>query len=163
MVKVQVTDVNDNRPVFYPRQYNVSLRSGVAASGGVVAVVSAVDRDSNRFGVVSYQIVSGNGGNLFRVDPTTGEILVNQPSLAARAYRLNVSATDGAGLRAEEDAEVSILVSDKPLVFEKLRYSFSTREDVPRNTVVGSVKATSEGEFQQSITLTKQPLKIKEN
>lgn len=146
MVKIQLTDVNDNWPTFYPREYNVSLRSGTASSGSVVVVVSATDRDSGRFGTVSYQIVTGNEGNLFRIDRVTGELFLNQPSLSARGYRLNVSATDGAGLRAREDAEVSIVVMDKGPLFERTRYNFNIREDVPRNTMVGAVKATSDGE-----------------
>lgn len=146
MVKVQVTDVNDNRPVFFPREYNVSLRSGTSASGSVVVVVSAVDSDSSRFGTVTYQITSGNEGNLFRIDRNSGEIFINQPSLVARAYRLNVSVTDGAGLKGLEEAEVFVTVSDRPLMFEKLRYSFTVREDVPRNTLVGAAKASSDGE-----------------
>lgn len=146
MVKIQLTDVNDNWPTFYPREYNVSLRSGTSPSGSVAVVVSATDRDSGRFGAVTYQIVSGNEGNLFRIDRVTGEVYINQPSLSARVYRLNVSATDGAGLRAREDAEVLVTVSEKGPFFERTRYSFNVREDVPRNTMVGAVKVVTEGE-----------------
>lgn len=146
MVKIQLIDVNDNWPTFFPREYNVSLRSGTSSSGSVVVIVAATDKDSGRFGVVSYQIVSGNEGNLFRIDRMTGELFINQPSLSTRSYRLNVSATDGAGLRAREDAEVSIEVTDKGPLFERTRYSFNAREDVPRNTMVGAVKATADGE-----------------
>ncbi|KAG8311188.1 condensed mesenchymal cell proliferation [Homalodisca vitripennis] len=144
MVKVQLTDVNDNWPIFYPREYNVTLRSGVVSQGAIV-VVAASDRDSGRLGAVTYQLVSGNEGNLFRVDRTTGEVLVNRPNLPSRpgSYRLNVSATDGAGLRSLEDAEVFVTVSDKGPLFEKTSYNFNAREDVPRNTMVGAVKAIS--------------------
>ncbi|XP_054259476.1 protein dachsous-like [Macrosteles quadrilineatus] len=145
MVKIQLTDVNDNWPTFYPREYNVSLRSGTSPSGSVAVVVSATDRDSGRFGAVTYQIVSGNEGNLFRIDRVTGEVYINQPSLSARVYRLNVSATDGAGLRAREDAEVLVTVSEKGPFFERTRYNFNVREDVPRNTMVGAVKVVTEG------------------
>lgn len=58
--------------------------------------------------------------------------------------RLNVSAVDGGGLRSEMDAEVFISVIDssqRPPIFEHPRYTFSIREDVRRNTVIGSVKA----------------------
>lgn len=145
MVKIQLTDVNDNWPTFYPREYNVSLRSGTSPSGSVAVVVSATDMDSGRFGTVTYQIVSGNEGNLFRIDRVTGEVFINQPSLSARVYRLNVSATDGAGLRAQEDAEVLVTVSEKGPLFERTRYTFNAREDVPRHTMVGAVKVVTEG------------------
>ena len=51
MVKVQLTDVNDNRPSFYPHQYNVSLRENHVSSSPVVVVV-ATDKDSGTYGQV---------------------------------------------------------------------------------------------------------------
>ncbi|XP_049763937.1 protein dachsous-like, partial [Schistocerca cancellata] len=156
MVKVQLTDVNDNVPTFYPRTYNVSLPEGGGGGGGgvgvsasqpVVAVV-ATDPDSGKFGAVSYRIVAGDAAGLFRVDRSTGEIFVTQPGrLVARSqHRINVSATDGGGLRAPHDAEVFLSVSDasqRPPIFQHPRYTFSVREDAPRHSVVGSVKASS--------------------
>jgi hypothetical protein len=147
MVKIQLTDVNDNWPVFYPREYNVSLREG--GGSGVVVAVAATDRDSGRFGAVTYRIVSGNEGGLFRIDRDSGEISVARGELLSTRtpmHRLNVSATDGGGLRALHDAEVFLSVTHPqatPPHFHRTRYSLSVREDVPRNTVVGSVKATS--------------------
>lgn len=75
MVKVYVRDVNDNRPIFYPREYNVSLREqDTLAASTPVAVVVASDADSGPFGTVSYHIVSGNDLGIFRVDPTSGKL-----------------------------------------------------------------------------------------
>ncbi|KAG8225979.1 hypothetical protein J437_LFUL006208 [Ladona fulva] len=154
MVKIQLTDVNDNRPTFYPREYNVSLREEDASGGGEspspVVVVAATDPDSGAFGSVSYAIVAGNEAGLFRVDRRTGEIFVARPPLPPSRSRplhhLNVSATDGAGLRAVADAEVFVSVVDsrrRPPVFERPRYNLSAREDAPRGSVIGSVRATS--------------------
>lgn len=151
IVKILITDVNDNRPVFYPREYNVSLsedRNSQSSSIPVVAVV-ATDSDSGKYGQVTYRIVSGNDGNLFRIDRNTGEIFVTQPNLiSARSqsrHKLNISATDGAGLRSNFDAEVYLTVTNSahgPPVFERSKYKFKIREDVKRSTVVGTVKAT---------------------
>lgn len=151
IVKILVTDVNDNYPVFYPREYNVSLsenRNTHSSTTPIVAVV-ATDNDSGKFGTVNYRIVSGNDGNVFRIDRNTGEIFVTQPNiLSARSqnrYKLNVSAVDGAGLRSISDAEVFITVTDSsrgPLIFERTKYRFKIREDAKRSSVVGSVKAT---------------------
>lgn len=52
IVKIQVTDFNDNAPIFYPLEYNVSLREasvGYLRETAVVSVVAA-DLDSDRFG-----------------------------------------------------------------------------------------------------------------
>ncbi|KAF7286531.1 hypothetical protein GWI33_004934 [Rhynchophorus ferrugineus] len=151
MVKIQVTDVNDNRPVFYPPEYNVSLRDGGASSSATtpVVVVSATDADSGKFGTVTYRIVAGNENGLFRIDRNTGEIFVNRPhQLSTRNqpyHRLNISATDGANLKSLKDAEVFISVIDstqKPPIFEPTRYKFSVLENVKKDHVVGHVKAT---------------------
>jgi protocadherin-16/23 len=74
MVKVQVEDVNDNSPVFYPREYNVSLREGSAAPTTPVVVVVASDPDSGSFGSIKYRILGDDYSGLFRVHETTGEV-----------------------------------------------------------------------------------------
>jgi protocadherin-16/23 len=153
MVKIQLTDVNDNQPVFYPRKYNVSLREGGASSSSAaspVAVVVATDLDSARYGSITYRIVAGNDAELFRIDRNSGEIFVTRPSLlstrTAPYHRLNITATDGGGLRSFQDAEVFLSVTDSaqsPPVFERSRYTFEVKEDVRKNSIVGSVNATS--------------------
>lgn len=151
IVKVLVTDVNDNRPIFYPTSYNVSLSSGKIGQSATtpIVAVAATDLDSGKFGTVTYQIVSGNENSLFRIDRNTGELFVVHPSLLSSRsqsrYRLNVSAADGTGLASESDAVVYVSVTDSsrgPPVFERAKYKFTVREDARRDTVVGEVKAT---------------------
>lgn len=149
MVKIQLTDINDNRPIFYPREYNVSLRESLPTSASVVKVV-ANDPDSSRFGTVTYRIVAGNDAGIFRIDRVTGEIFVTRPNLLSSRnqpyHRLNISAIDGGGLRTAQDAEVFISIIDssqRPPIFDKTRYNFAIKEDAKKNTIVGSVSATS--------------------
>ncbi|KAF2367299.1 Cadherin [Trinorchestia longiramus] len=146
MVKVQLTDVNDNRPTFYPRQYNVSLRENHVSSSPVVVVV-ATDKDSGTYGQVTYELVGGNETELFRLDSKTGGIFVTRPlSKTTAMYHINVSAKDGAGLRSEHNAEVAISVIDtnqEPPIFELPRYTFSARENVSVGHVIGTVSASS--------------------
>lgn len=152
MIKIQLTDINDNRPIFYPREYNVSLRemANSGSSSSPVVTVVATDLDSGRFGVVSYRIVSGNDAGIFRIDRTTGDIFVSKPNmLSSRSqpnHKLNISASDGGGLRSSQDAEVFISVIDstqRPPIFEKSRYNYYVKEDVVRGIVIGTVTATS--------------------
>ncbi|XP_055546785.1 protein dachsous [Wyeomyia smithii] len=153
MVKIQLTDVNDNRPTFYPREYNVSLRESMPTNSLLstpVVVVVATDSDSGSFGTISYRIVAGNEAGIFRMDRLTGEIFVARPNmLSSRSqpyHRLNISASDGGGLRSTHDAEVFISVIDatqRPPIFDKPRYTYYVKEDVKKNTVVGTVSATS--------------------
>lgn len=147
MVQIRLTDINDNRPVFYPRLYNVSLSEPLPSTSTPIAVIAATDTDSGRLGIVSYRIVSGNDGGLFRIDRVTGEIFLTRGNLnsnRARCHHLNISASDGGGLRSIQEAEVLVCISDsseRPPVFEKARYNFYIREDVKRGTAVGSVQA----------------------
>lgn len=153
MVKIQLTDVNDNRPTFYPREYNVSLRESMPTNSLLstpVVVIVATDSDSGSFGTISYRIVAGNEAGIFRMDRLTGEIFVARPNmLSSRSqpyHRLNISASDGGGLRSTHDAEVFISVIDatqRPPIFDKPRYTYYVKEDVKKNTVVGTVSATS--------------------
>ena len=84
MVKVQVGDVNDNQPAFYPRRYNVSLRESQSRAAPVV-VVAATDRDSGANGRVRYAIVRGNEQGLFRIDPATGEVRTRERGRTGRS------------------------------------------------------------------------------
>lgn len=152
MVKIQLTDINDNRPIFYPREYNVSLRETITStlSTTPVVVVVATDPDSGRFGTVSYRIVAGNEAGIFRIDRNSGELFVARPNMLSNRnqpyHRLNISASDGGGLRTNQDAEVFISIIDsaqRPPIFEKPRYTYYVKEDVKKNTVVGAVTATS--------------------
>lgn len=152
MVKIQVTDVNDNRPIFYPNEYNVSLREApslLSSSTPIIAVV-ATDPDSGSFGIVSYRIVDGNDAGIFRIDRLSGEIFIAKPSmLSSRTqpyHKLIVSATDGGGLKTIQNAEVFISVIDskhRPPIFEKSRYNYYVKEDAVHGNIVGSVLATS--------------------
>ncbi|XP_018787095.1 PREDICTED: protein dachsous isoform X1 [Bactrocera latifrons] len=151
-IKIQLTDVNDNRPVFYPREYNVSLRetAGASAATAPIVAVVATDADAGRFGAVTYRIVAGNDAGIFRIDRTNGEIFINRPNMLSvrtqPVHVLNISASDGGGMRSSSDALVFLSIIDatqRPPIFEKPRYSYHVKEDVPGGTVVGSVMATS--------------------
>ncbi|CAG9826027.1 unnamed protein product [Diabrotica balteata] len=164
MVKIQITDINDNNPIFYPSEYNVSLReSGVSSSAtSPVVVVAATDLDSGKFGAITYKIVAGNDADLFRIEKTTGEIFINRPSLlSARGqpyHRLNISAIDGGNLKSIKDAEVFISIIDsaqRPPIFEHTRYTYTVSENVRKDTVIGNVKATvfNNGKFLKLLIL----------
>ena len=73
-VKIDVIDVNDNYPEFYPDEYYVNLARS-SDVGTVVVVVQATDLDEGEFGEVTYSIVrgaSGNGDSYFEVNSETG-------------------------------------------------------------------------------------------
>ncbi|XP_022814420.1 protein dachsous [Spodoptera litura] len=155
MVKIQLIDINDNVPAFTVKDYNVSLKEGRISSEPIIAV-SATDSDSGRFGTITYRIVNGNENDVFRIDRSTGEILVTKPALvqANLKFDLEVSATDGGGLTAPQNAVVHVTVLPAGVgsaLFDKPRYNFRVKEDVRVGTVVGNLKATVGDRGQQPV------------
>ncbi|KAH0951018.1 hypothetical protein HN011_009216, partial [Eciton burchellii] len=144
IVRIQVTDVNDNRPIFQPRRYNVTLRSDSAVHGPILRLVAS-DLDTGLFGQLAYRISSGNEAGVFRIDRNTGELHVARPSLLSRSplHQLNITATDAAGLKSAVDAEVKVTVSSaghRIAACEKPRYTVTVKESISQNTVVAGVK-----------------------
>ncbi|KAL6268659.1 hypothetical protein P5V15_001791, partial [Pogonomyrmex californicus] len=147
IIRVQVTDVNDNRPIFEPRQYNVTVRNNGGVHGPILRLV-ATDLDAGLFGQVAYRITSGNEAGVFHIDRNTGELHVARPSLLSRSplHQLNITATDAAGLKSIADAEVKVTVSSaahRIASCEKPRYTVTVKESIPQNTVLGGVKDTA--------------------
>lgn len=70
-VHIEVEDLNDNAPVFNPDQYAMSISSH-AQPGTEILNVIATDRDSGRFGQVTYDLVPGDMSSLFALDKQTG-------------------------------------------------------------------------------------------
>ncbi|KAH7969350.1 hypothetical protein HPB52_016960 [Rhipicephalus sanguineus] len=103
MVKVYVRDVNDNRPIFYPREYNVSLREllVVGRLGRSQPLhelrLAAQDGGGGQQLRVRYSIYSGDPEGYFSIDAHLGSIRVERP-LDHEAHPfllLNVQATAG--------------------------------------------------------------------
>ncbi|XP_020287734.1 protein dachsous isoform X2 [Pseudomyrmex gracilis] len=144
IVRILVTDVNDNPPIFEPRKYNVTLRSDSVVHGPILRLV-ATDLDAGLFGQLTYRITAGNEAGMFRIDRNTGELHLVRPSVLSRSplYQLNVTATDAAGLKSLVDAEVKVTVSSaghKIATCEKPRYTMTVKESILVNSVVGGVK-----------------------
>ncbi|XP_027901341.1 protocadherin-16-like [Xiphophorus couchianus] len=157
-VKVDLVDINDNRPAFYPLSYAVSL-STQSAPGTSVVRVMAYDPDSGENGKITYKTVPGGASPYFTLNKDTGVI-----SLSRSVYgKVNsiipmvISAQDGGGLLALDNARVNISVMAglvAPPVFEQTQYHLIVSEDALRGTVVGIVQASSKTGNSKSITYT---------
>ncbi|KPP79678.1 protocadherin-9-like [Scleropages formosus] len=97
-VTINVIDVNDNTPVVIYPPSNVSFKlvPFSAIPGSVVAEVFAVDSDTGMNAELKYTIVSGNSKGLFRIDPVTGNITLEEKpdSSAIGLHRLVVNISD---------------------------------------------------------------------
>ncbi|XP_012885169.1 PREDICTED: protocadherin-23 [Dipodomys ordii] len=154
-VRVELEDVNDNRPVFTPTTYVTSI-SGETQPGTEVISVLARDRDSGVYGTVAYELMPGDLSDLFTIDSTTGIIYLTSPinHLEPTTLFLMVCARDGGGLTAAVNAEVTIHVLQNtlaPAEFERPKYTFSVYEDVPAASPVGTVKARESSNSSEPI------------
>ena len=143
LVQVNVTDINDNRPVFLGLPYYAVVPVD-AAKGSVVTKVHALDRDIGENGEIRYELVRGSG-ELFRVDRRTGEIVLRQP-LEGRSteFDLMVAAYDGGSppLSAEAVVHIKVIDSSTP-VFQSPFYSAGVSEAAEPSAPVLSLQASS--------------------
>nr|XP_033953056.1 LOW QUALITY PROTEIN: protocadherin-16-like [Pseudochaenichthys georgianus] len=157
-VKVDLVDINDNRPAFYPVSYAVSL-STQSAPGTSVVRVTAYDPDSGENGKITYKTVPGGASPYFTLNKDTGVISLSRSVYGKTnsVIPMVISAQDGGGLVARVNARVNISVVAglvAPPMFEQTQYYFTVSEDVLRGTVVGFVLASSKTGTSRDISYT---------
>uniref|UniRef100_A0A671L952 Protocadherin-16 n=1 Tax=Sinocyclocheilus anshuiensis TaxID=1608454 RepID=A0A671L952_9TELE len=145
-VRVDLIDINDNRPAFYPLNYAVSL-STQSTPGTSVLKVTAHDPDAGDNGRVTYRTVPGGSSPFFTLNKDT--VISLSRALHGKAnsvITMVVSAQDGGGLTAPVNARVNISIVAglvAPPVFEQAQYFFVVSEDALRGTQVGVVRDIS--------------------
>ncbi|XP_074772138.1 protocadherin gamma-B5-like isoform X5 [Athene noctua] len=137
---INVTDANDNAPVFAQDRYRASLRED-APPGSTVLHVSASDADAGSNARITYGFGKTPAKVLqkFVVDAESGTVTL-QEALDfedTRGYTLLVEARDGGGLVAHCEVEVEVLdVNDNAPEITLLSVSSPVPEDAPVGTVV---------------------------
>ncbi|CDQ93505.1 unnamed protein product, partial [Oncorhynchus mykiss] len=135
-VRVFISDVNDNKPVFAQTVYEVDVDED-ADVGFAILTVSANDEDEGANAKLRYQITSGNTGGVFDVEPEVGTIFIAQPLDYERnkGYKLLVLASDG---KWEDYADVMVNVvnkNDEAPVFTVNEYYGSVTEELDGSPV----------------------------
>lgn len=99
---VEITDSNDNRPIFDQESYTASV-SETAHAGQLITTITAKDMDSGHFGEagIRYEL-SGAGSHLFHADAVTGAITVEKCPSERRKKRDTINLFD---LFADETEE----------------------------------------------------------
>ncbi|XP_025072404.1 neural-cadherin-like isoform X1 [Alligator sinensis] len=95
-VRIFISDVNDNKPVFTQSVYEVNVDEDQDV-GSTVIIVSANDEDEGTNAKLRYQITAGNIGGVLDVEPETGAVFIAQPLdyEEAKMYELHLLASDG--------------------------------------------------------------------
>ncbi|KAL4630306.1 neural-cadherin-like [Arapaima gigas] len=135
-VRIFISDVNDNKPVFAQSIYEVDVDED-ADVGFVVVTVSANDEDEGANAKLRYQITSGNTGGVFDVEPEVGTIFITQPLDYERVkrYKLLLLASDG---KWEDYATVDVNIvnkNDEAPVFSMNEYYGSVTEELDGSPV----------------------------
>ncbi|XP_054073033.1 protocadherin gamma-B5-like [Rissa tridactyla] len=141
---INVTDANDNPPVFAQDRYRTSLRED-APPGSTVLNVSASDADAGTNARITYGFGETPAKVLqkFVVEAESGTIRL-QEALDfedTRAFSVAVEARDGGGLVAHCKVEVEVLdVNDNAPEITVTSVSSPVPEDAPAGTVVALLK-----------------------
>ncbi|XP_048580321.1 uncharacterized protein LOC116612238 isoform X2 [Nematostella vectensis] len=147
-IHVQITDTNDNRPIFQPMEYETRVSENTPL-GTIVARVKAVDKDSTSNADLIYSIQNGNNNGSFTIDNSTGEIMTRKEFDFEKTERYNltisVSDTGVPALSSLNFANVVIIVvdeNDNPPEFAQKRYTATVYENFTVGDNLFTVKAS---------------------
>lgn len=143
---VQITDVNDNAPVFTELSYNpvVVEHDGITLTVIRVTATDADEPDTPN-SAVRYEIVSGSFSH-FSIDSDNGDITSNPPidREVVDVYHLLVRAYDLGTPSLNSTINVTVTVhdsDDERPVFTQTRYSSSIEENSPQGVSILQVRA----------------------
>ncbi|XP_068017706.1 cadherin-8 isoform X2 [Melanerpes formicivorus] len=154
-VTITLTDVNDNPPKFAQSLYHFSVMEDVAL-GEPIGRVRANDLDTGENAKSSYDIIEGDGMDLFEIttDAQTqdGIIRVRKPldfetkksyTLKVEAANIHIDPRFISGGPFKDTATVKIVVedADEPPVFSSPTYLLEVHENAAINSVIGQVTA----------------------
>ncbi|XP_037862713.2 protocadherin gamma-B2 isoform X4 [Chlorocebus sabaeus] len=143
-IRIQVTDANDNPPVFSQDVYRVTLREDVPP-GFFVLQVMATDRDEGINAEITYSFhnVDEQVKRFFNLNEKTGEITTKDDLdfEIASSYTLSIEAKDPGDLAAHCSIQVEIL-DENDCAPEVIVTSVFTPlpEDSPPGTVIALIK-----------------------
>ncbi|XP_015709939.1 cadherin-12 [Coturnix japonica] len=154
-VNITLTDVNDNPPRFPQSIFHLKVPE-TSHVGSAIGRIRAVDPDFGKNAEIEYNIVPGDGGNLFDIttDENTqeGVIKLKKPLdfETKKAYTFKVEASNlhldhrfhSVGpFKDTATVKINVLDMDEPPVFSKPLYTMEVYEDTPVGTIIGAVTA----------------------
>ncbi|XP_066478946.1 protocadherin gamma-B1-like isoform X5 [Tiliqua scincoides] len=140
---INVTDANDNPPIFTQEVYKVSLPENTPL-GSVVLQVVASDKDEGSYAQIKYHFSNTpvNSEKKFRLDPTSGTIsLIESLDFEdTEEYTMTVVAKDGGGLVTHCNIEIKVLDENDNAPEVTLASVFSPiPEDSPSGTLIALI------------------------
>nr|XP_056718424.1 protocadherin gamma-B5-like isoform X17 [Euleptes europaea] len=109
---VNVTDANDNPPIFTQEVYKVSLKENTPAGSPLLQVAASdIDEGSNAYVTYSFSNIAERARQKFNLDPQNGIITIKEmlDFEETDKYSMTVEAKDGGGLVAHCKVEIKVL------------------------------------------------------
>ncbi|XP_006777020.1 PREDICTED: protocadherin gamma-B2 isoform X8 [Myotis davidii] len=160
-IRIEVTDANDNAPVFSQDVYRVTLPENLPP-GTSVLKVTATDQDEGINADITYSLKTpGDVGSMFTLDHQSGEIKSKNPIdfEISSSYTIIMEAKDGGGMATKCKIILEILDENDnapEVVFTSV--SSSITEDAEPGTVIALFKTHDKdsGENGKVICLIKE-------
>uniref|UniRef100_A0A7N6AC75 FAT atypical cadherin 3a n=1 Tax=Anabas testudineus TaxID=64144 RepID=A0A7N6AC75_ANATE len=138
-VNINLTDVNDNAPMFSRDLYTAVVSEDATIGESVVQVAEDVDSQLN--GAILYSIISGDRDNQFFIDPLSGVIKVNKQldRETLPSYSLAIRALDSGMPPMSSTVMVNIDISDindNPPTFSPANLTTVIQENKPIGTSI---------------------------
>lgn len=153
-IHLLITDVNDNEPVLYPKEYFYTL-SHLAPGNTTVATIRATDSDEGLNAQLNFRI-SSDKHNLFHIHASSGGVTLKRSLTTWKEeyFTFSVNVEDGGGKRGAHDAIVHLFLKNPTKPPSKLRFvlrvfNFSFTEDEGTR---GRVESRKVGELQLEMT-----------
>uniref|UniRef100_A0A3P8XFA4 Cadherin-12 n=1 Tax=Esox lucius TaxID=8010 RepID=A0A3P8XFA4_ESOLU len=152
-VNITLSDVNDNPPRFSKSKRVIPESSAV---GSAVGRIKAHDLDIGKNAEVEYNIVPGDGGNIFDIITNEhnqeGIIILKRPLdyETKKAYTFKVDASNThldsrfqnfGAFKDTATVKMNVLDVDEPPLFSKHSYEMDVFEDSPVGDIIGAVTA----------------------
>ncbi|OCT87877.1 hypothetical protein XELAEV_18021580mg [Xenopus laevis] len=145
LIKITVTDLNDNLPVFTQEVYKVKIHENTPINSTVLHV-NASDNDEGINAQITYSFstTSTNVLRVFIINPNNG-VIKSKENLdfeEAKFYDISVQAEDGGGLAAQAKILIEILdENDNAPEISVTLITNPVSEDSALGTVVALIKA----------------------
>lgn len=144
-VTVDITDLNDNAPVFSQNLYEASI-SELAPRGHFVTQVRASDADGIDSASLEFSVMSGNEAQNFAIDKISGAVVVSnhrKPHMEPQ-YQINISVSDGV-FRSSALLKINVIGANfHTPTFPQGEYIVELLENSPVGTLVADALASDE-------------------
>ncbi|XP_025097750.1 protocadherin-3-like [Pomacea canaliculata] len=141
-ITIQLTDINDNSPVFQNVTYSLTVTNN--NRNAFVGMINASDADEGenadlRYRCVSSSLLGADACAVMSVDDKTGEITLNEPLEKLQKYYALLEACDSPEDFSQRRCTTVPVTVALDLEVHVTSYNFTVHENLPAGTYVGDI------------------------